>query len=158
MQDVSETRAPHLIGRCTVRWPWYIAVADVVIAIALAIVLDFPANLIAGLVFAGTSLVLIPFTSIEVLRREETLVIEYGPFRWPKQRVPLRDIEAVAATDIKPKEWGGWGYRGSRKLTGRAAIVLRRGPGIELSLAEGRELVISLDEPEKAAALLRAEL
>lgn len=147
-----------VLGRCSVRWPWWIAAADLVLGIVLAVVLSFPANLIAGLAFAGTSLVLLPFTSIEVTRQNHHLVIEYGMFRWPRQRVALADIEAVEATHIRPREWGGWGYRGSQKLMKRSAIVLRRGPGIELKLREERQLAISVDEPEAAAALIRAEL
>ena len=145
------------LGSCSVRWPWLIAVIDLVVAIVLAIVLEFPANLIAALAFASTSFVLVPFTSIEMIRSGENLLIEYGPFRWPRQRVPLADIEAVEVTSIRPREWGGWGMRGAPKGAKRA-IVLRRGPGIELALREGRKLAISLDDPERAADLLRAEL
>lgn len=147
-----------VLGRCSVRWPWWIAAADLVTAIVLAVVLEWPANLIAGLAFALTSVVLLPFTSIEAVRRGEHLVVEYGPFRWPRQRVALADIEAVAATDIRPREWGGWGYRGSRAIGKRSAIVLRRGPGLQLTQRDGKELVISLDDPDTAARLLRSAL
>ncbi|MGI9658346.1 MAG: hypothetical protein ACR2OD_05510 [Gaiellaceae bacterium] len=147
-----------LLGRCAVRWPWLIAVADLVIAIVLAAVLGFPANVVAALAFASTSLVLLPFTSVELSRKGENLVVEYGPLRWPRQRFLLADIEEVEIADIRPREWGGWGYRGSQRFMKRTAIVLRRGPGLKLTLREGRKLAISLDEPERAAALLRAEL
>ena len=156
-QAALQVERSALLGRCSVRWPWWFAGLDLVIAIVLAVVLEFPTNLIAALASAATSFVLLPFTSIEMTRKNENVVVEYGPFRWPRQRVAIADIREVEATSIRPREWGGWGRRGADRATKRAS-VLRRGPGIELALREGRSLAISLDDPERAAELLRAEL
>jgi hypothetical protein len=51
-------------------------------------------------------------------------------------------------------EHGGWGYRGSLKLFGRAAVVLRGGEGLQLDLADDKVLTITVDNAEEGAGLL----
>jgi hypothetical protein len=68
--------------------------------------------------------------------------------------VALRDVVQAEAIDIRPLEWGGWGYRGSLRLMGRAAVVLRAGPGVRLELRGGRVLAVTVDDAETAAGLL----
>ena len=46
----------------------------------------------------------------------------------------LEDIVQVTVLDVRPLQWGGWGYRGSVRLFHQAAWVLHRGPGIRLDL------------------------
>ena len=52
-------------------------------------------------------------------------------------------------------KWGGWGYRGSRVLFRRAAVVIRKGPGLRIVTRDGRSLAITVDDPEGAVAVLR---
>lgn len=76
------------------------------------------------------------------------------PFRYV--RVSLFDIEAATVIDVEPMKWGGWGYRGSLKLAGTAAVVTRRGPGLRLDLVGDRQFAVTIDDPTTAARLLNA--
>ncbi len=63
----------------------------------------------------------------------------------------------ASVIDVRPMQWGGWGYRGSLKLMRKAAVVHRAGPGIRLDLTDGRVFVVTLDNPEVPVALLNTE-
>ena len=155
---MSGSRPETVLGRCSASWPWWLLFVGLAVAIVLGVLLELPASLIAALAVAASALAVLPFTSITLVRRADALVIEYGPLGWPRQRVPLADIERAEEVEIRPREWGGWGYRGSRTLGKRAAIVLRRGPGIALHLRDGKKLLISIDDADRALARLRAAL
>lgn len=82
------------------------------------------------------------------------LTLRLGWAPWPRIRVPIDDIAEVSVADIKPAEWGGWGYRGSTTLTGRAALVLRRGDGLVITRHDGTLFAATLDGAADAAAVL----
>lgn len=48
----------------------------------------------------------------------------------------------------------GWGYRGSRRTFGRAALVLRTGPAIRLDLTDNRTFAVTVDDAATGAGLL----
>jgi hypothetical protein len=82
------------------------------------------------------------------------LTIAYGPLGWPRQTVPLADIEAVEPVDIDPWRVGGWGYRKVPRRAGATAIVIRAGEGIRVRRRDGRELLVTVPESATAAGLL----
>jgi hypothetical protein len=51
-------------------------------------------------------------------------------------------------------EWGGWGYRGSRRAFGRSAVVLRGGGAIRLLLTDGTKFAVTVDDAAAGAGLL----
>ena len=65
--------------------------------------------------------------------------------------IPLTEIESVHTDTLEPLQWGGWGYR---FMPGRSAIILRTGPGVVVTLTNGKQFAVSLDSPETPAALL----
>jgi membrane protein YdbS with pleckstrin-like domain len=65
--------------------------------------------------------------------------------------IPLNRVESVQTARIEPLKWGGWGYR---IRPGRSAIILRTGPGLVVTLTNGKQFALTLDAPETAAALL----
>jgi hypothetical protein len=77
---------------------------------------------------------------------------------WPRLTLPLERIEVADSIDVRPMEWGGWGYRGSLRLAKKAAWVLRRGPGLHLSLRDGGTFVVTVDDAPEAAAVVNALL
>jgi hypothetical protein len=79
--------------------------------------------------------------------------VAYGPLGLPRQRVPLSRIRGARAIHVTPLRHGGWGYRGSLLVFGRAAIVVRGGDGIRVDCDRGR-LVITIDDADTAAGLL----
>jgi hypothetical protein len=107
-----------------------------------------------GLAPALIGLVALPFVSLRVVADRHGVDIAFGPFGWPKRRIPLANIRRATTLDVVPMEHGGWGYRGSLKLFGRAAVVLRGGEGLQLDLADDKVLTITVDNAEEGAGLL----
>lgn len=73
-------------------------------------------------------------------------------FGIPLKRIALDQVSAVEAAEIRPMDWGGWGYR---IMPGRSAVVLRTGPGLVVTTTSDKLFAITLDDPEGPAALLQ---
>jgi hypothetical protein len=80
--------------------------------------------------------------------------VRYGPLPWPTSHIALSSIKTAIAIDVRPSAHGGWGYRGSRRLFGKAAVVVRGGDGIRIDLADGTEFVVTVDDAEQGAGVL----
>lgn len=130
----------------------------IVISLAAAVALGVPAWMGAGWAWALLSplmLVLgLTLMGYSVTAGSEGLVVRWGLFGWPRQAIALDRIDSAHPVEIKPLEWGGWGYRGSLRLFGKAAAVLRRGPGLRLDLRDGTQFALTLGDAETAAGLL----
>lgn len=79
----------------------------------------------------------------------------FGPLAWPCSTTRLDALEQARAMHIQPLQWGGWGWRVSRRGT---ALVARRGPGLVLSRRGRRDLAITVDRAEEAAEVVNALL
>ena len=110
-----------------------------------------------ALVLLVPALAITTFSRIRVTADRSGLQVGYGFLGWPGTSVPLRRIATARAIDVRPTEWGGWGYRGNLTLMKRAAVVLRAGPGIRLDLHDGKVFVVTIDDPDIPARLLNAE-
>lgn len=86
------------------------------------------------------------------------LHVKYGFVPWPRTHLEVGDMLTATVIDVRPMQWGGWGYRGSLKLMNQAAVVHRAGPGIRIDLKGGKVFVVTVDDPETAVALLNAEI
>jgi Protein of unknown function (DUF1648) len=136
----------------TLTSPWPLVVAFGGAAIAVD-------GLIAGQgVLAVTGAVLaivgVEVHAIRVTVDRRGLAISWGPLGIPRTHIAIDRIASAAAIDIRPTEWGGWGYRGSLRLFGKAAAVLRRGPGIRVDLVDGRTFAVTVDHADVGAGLL----
>ncbi|NNF65418.1 MAG: DUF1648 domain-containing protein [Acidimicrobiia bacterium] len=107
---------------------------------------------------AISGLAVLTFTSLRVQADGNGLHVSYGVLPWPRTHIPVDQIETASVIDIRPRDWGGWGYRGSLKLMNQAAVVHRAGPGLRLDLTDGKVFAVSVDNPETPAALLNAEV
>jgi len=92
--------------------------------------------------------------SLRVTTDRNGLTLAWGPLGLPRQSVPLAEIAQATAIDVRPRDWGGWGYRGSMLINGQAGAILRAGPGLHLNLVDGRVFVVTVDDPEIGAGLL----
>lgn len=101
-----------------------------------------------------SAVLLAGFAEIHARVDARGLSIAFGPWRLPRMRVPLDRIRSVRPIDIDPLANGGWGYRGSLSVLGRAAVIVRRGEGIELRLDRDQTLIVSVDDAATAAGLL----
>ena len=105
------------------------------IAVALVGVAAAGRTLVPGwsaLSCVALALLLAAFAEIHVRVDERGLSIAFGPWRLPRMRIPLARIRNARTIDIAPMTNGGWGYRGSLSILGRAAVIVRGGEGLEL--------------------------
>ena len=79
----------------------------------------------------------------------------WGPFGWPRPRIPLADIASAHAERIEPMSWGGWGYRISSR---GVAAVIRRGPGLVVERFDKPTYAVTVPDAERAADVLNALL
>lgn len=107
-----------------------------------------------GLAFVPLGLATSVLATVRVTVDRRGLQVAYGPLHWPRTRFPAERIESADVIEVHPTQWGGWGYRGSIRLMKRAAVVLRRGPGLHLRLRDGSEFAVTVDHPEPGADLL----
>jgi len=133
------------------RLAWWLPL--VLIAIGAVLVVS-ARSAIGALPAALLLLVYLAFGWIRVSVDARGLRIRYGLLPWPVTSVPLGDIRRVERIDLRPLQWGGWGYRGSRKAFRRAAVVLRGGDAIKLQLTDGSEFAVTVDDAATGAALL----
>jgi len=94
------------------------------------------------------------FSRIRVTIDGRGVTVRYGHLGLWTQRVPLERIAGAQAIELDPIAHGGWGYRGSRRLFGKASIVVRSGPAVRLDLRGGQRLFITVDDAATAARLL----
>jgi hypothetical protein len=125
------------------------------VLIAIGVVIVVSARSVAGaLPSAVLLLVYLAFGWIRVSVDARGLRIRYGLLPWPVTSVPLHDMRRVERIDLRPLDWGGWGYRGSRKAFRRAAVVLRGGDAIKLQLTDGSEFAVTVDDAATGAGVL----
>ena len=76
-------------------------------------------------------------------------------FAWPgfiRVRIPLAEIERLEyVPDLRPVRYGGGGYRRSLRVLKKAAVVLRRGPGVIFALTGDRRYIVTVDDAESLA-------
>jgi hypothetical protein len=140
-------------GTAHARWAWLTAACAA--AGAVAVVRVAP---VVALTLAVVAVSVGFIASLRVTIGVHGIRVRAGLTPWPSVHLPLTAIAAAGAVDVRPREWGGWGYRGSLRLSRRAAWVLRRGPGLRVDLCDGRTFVVTVDDPEEGAAALAAAL
>ena len=136
------------------KWLLIPAIAVLMLGPFLMLLPDVPAWLLVVVVLAGVAC--LSLASIRVSADAGGLRVKYGVLPWPVTNIAADRIEAASVIDVRPMEWGGWGYRGMLTLMRQAAVVLRAGPGIRVDLADGRVFVVTVDDPETGVAVLNA--
>ncbi|MEZ5408529.1 MAG: hypothetical protein R2761_10920 [Acidimicrobiales bacterium] len=139
------------VGTLTNRW---LHVPPVVLCVAGQAWLVVGPGRWIGLTFVPLGLATSVLATVRVTVDRRGLQVAYGPLHWPRTRFPVERIESADVIEVHPTQWGGWGYRGSVRLMKRAAVVLRRGPGLHLRLRDGSEFAVTVDHPEPGAELL----
>ncbi|MDM7855971.1 DUF1648 domain-containing protein [Cellulomonas alba] len=120
-----------------------------VVLVLLAVVLHTPLTLVVAVVLAAMLGTMFVF-HVSVDERGLTVRSALG---WPRLVIPLDEVEQARVVHVRPvPEFGGWGYRLGRG--GRTGIVLRTGPGVEVERTGGRTYVVTVDDAERAVALL----
>jgi hypothetical protein len=97
------------------------------------------------------SAVIALFAGAVVTVSERGLIVGLGLWNWPRLRVPLEKVARAEVIDVRPVAYGGWGLRW---VPGTVGVILRAGPGIRVVKRNGKEFVVTVDEPEQGAGLL----
>jgi hypothetical protein len=112
-----------------------------------------PGALVPAAILVVAAVPVLAFVEVHVQVTGDALRVLYGgSLRRPVTTVPLADVETAEVVDVRPMRHGGWGYRGSLRVFGRAAVVLRKGPGARFGLRGGRVFVVTVDDPEGLVA------
>ncbi len=162
--SISESATAAWYSGASSRWPFFVAGPMVAIGVALignslfgvsgSSDLDGAAGLASGLLLVFIALLALAFATIGVTVDRRGMTISYGALPWPRTTVGLETIDTAHVVDVRPMEHGGWGYRGSRKMFGKAAVVIRGGEGIRLGLKDGNEFVVTVDNASQGAGVL----
>lgn len=144
-------RATMWVGHATGR---VLAVTAVLTAV-LGVILASIGSIVAGVVCVIAAGIVAAFSRVTVMVDRRGLTVLYSRFHWPRTVIALEDVVSVEEVSLSPATWGGWGYRGSRKLAGRAAVLIRGGPGLRVELADGSKLSVSVDDPAEGVDVLR---
>jgi hypothetical protein len=74
---------------------------------------------------------------------------------WKAVHVPLSDIAVADVVEVDPFwEFGGWGLRVD--MAGRTGVVTRKGPAVRVRRGDQSEVIVTVDEPERAAGTLNS--
>jgi hypothetical protein len=134
-------------GRARARWP--ALTGTVLLAVAAILGLAAQWRLTVGLFAIGV--VVFGFTSVRVTVAARGVTVAYGPFGLRLTRIPLRRIERAEAVNRMAFSFG---YRGSLAVFGSAAVAVRRGPALSLTLRDHKAFIVTVDDAATGAALL----
>jgi hypothetical protein len=155
-------------GRATNRLQWLLATAGAA-CLALGVALAVDSNWTSGIVpllmavigcMAAGLLMLygtLAFVHVAVKVDKEALEVRCGHMGVPRRRIPFSQVACVEVVPkVNPRHWGGWGHRW-RPEQGTGVIV-RRGEGILVTLGDGRQFTVTVDDAETAVRVIRARL
>jgi hypothetical protein len=143
--------APVSVGRARVRESqtarWLLGVAGAVLAGfgALGAVTE-PGLLGFGALLAA---VVVWFSVYRYEVDDRGLIVTFGPVGPLRRVVDVSEIEGAEVVTVRPRDWGGWGYRTDGTSW---AVVARSGPGARLALAGNRALTLSSGDPDAIVA------
>ena len=107
------------------------------------------------LVFGGLLIAIgIVFCSVRVDVSQTLVAVRLGLLGRPRKTFAIADITEVSSEDLRPRSYGGWGYRWCGKRCW--AIVIRAGEALVIARADGRRLKITVDNAEEAADQVRS--
>ncbi|MFE6223967.1 MULTISPECIES: hypothetical protein [unclassified Streptomyces] len=168
-QQRSGGRPPAVwTGRATNRFQWLAAAtgaACMALGITLAVVSPWTSGIAAlvmavvGCVAAGLLVLFgtLAFVHVEVRVDDRALEVRCGHIGVPRRTIPFTEVvDADYAPRVTPRQWGGWGYRW-RPDRG-TAVVVRRGEGLVLRLADGRTFTVTVDGARGAVDSIRGRL
>jgi hypothetical protein len=135
-------------GRARARWAWPAAVL-LVAGGALAGTVAARWGVAVPLLAAGV--LMLGFTAVRVTVAARGVTVGYGPLGLRLTRIPLRRIASAAAVE---RTGLSFGYRGGLLVLGAAAVAVRRGPALRLTLRDGKTFLVTVDDAATGAALL----
>ena len=112
--------------------------------------------LIPGIAFGVALIAAVLFTRLTVEVDDDEVRIIYG-YGWPTQRIRWDRVASVQSIQVRPTEWGGWGYRWVPWKKGTAA-VMRAGSGFRFDFPNGKVFVVTVDDADAGLEVIRGIL
>lgn len=140
---------------------WFISFIAAVAALLIALGL----TLLLTARWHPLPIFIVPAVLLTVLLTTGQFVVTAGPrgflarsvLGWPRLSVPAADIARAGVVQIDPMaDFGGWGIRWviGPHGKGRWGIVTHRGTSLEVVRRDGRSIVVTVEDPGTAAAVL----
>ena len=135
-------------GRARARWVWP---AGLLLVAAGVLVAVMAARWTPAVVLLVVGVLLLGFTSVRVRVATRGVTVGYGALGLRLTRIPLQRIASAEAVE---RGSFAFGYRGSLALFGAAAVIVRPGPALRLTLRDGKTFLVTVDDAATGAALL----
>lgn len=87
---------------------------------------------------------------------DDEMRVRFG-FGWPVRRIQWAMVEKVEYVDVRPWQWGGWGYK-VNLVKRSSAVVLRAGEGLKVTFSNGRTFIVTVDGAKRGLETIRAIL
>lgn len=136
-------------------WIFYLVLGIVIIAIIgtiLPLLMNggkeqSMAGVIIGTLSGAGVICLLSFSKLRVTIDEHAIYYQYPPFIVKKKKLIQADIKDLHVRTYQPiREYGCWGYR--IRPGGRKALNVSGNKGLQLTLANGKDLLIGTQRPE----------
>lgn len=97
----------------------------------------------------------VAITQLRIAVGSDGIQIVYRPFM--RRIIPFSDIQSAVAREYKPlREFGGWGIRSG--LGGKRAYTMSGTHGVELTLTNGKTVLIGTPDPEALLAAVNLKI
>ncbi len=108
-------------------------------------------------VFIGSmliaTLVAMAFSRVELKVREEDFEVTFSSVF--ARTIPWSQVVSVREVNVRPRDWGGWGFRWKPKSIG---IVMRKQPGLRFDFANNRSLTMTLNNVDEGIEVIKKVL
>jgi len=108
---------------------------------------------VVSLVLVVAAVVVLLFAEVRATVSQRGVVVALGWLGIPSRLLPLETITGADVEDVSPMSYGGWGYR---VRPGTRGIIVRGGPSLRLHRNDRPDLVITVEDAERGAALVNA--
>jgi hypothetical protein len=135
-------------GRAQAWWAWP---AGLLLVAAGALVGAVTTQWVPAGLLLAVGVLLLQFVTVRVRVAARGVTVGYGPLGLRLTRIPLQRIASAEAVERKQFAFG---YRGSLLLYGAAAVIVRPGPALRVTLRDGKTFLVTVGDAATGAALL----
>lgn len=142
------------------RWGVAAIIGLITISVLLANIVFNPENKLEGsslYFFLATmliaTLIAMSFSRAELLVRANAFEVKFSSVF--ARTIPWSHVVSVRVVSVRPRDWGGWGFRWKPKSVG---IVMRKQRGLRFDFANNRSLTITLDDVDEGIDIIKQVL
>lgn len=99
-----------------------------------------------GIAMTVVAVVSAEFSVVRIMWTRSRLIVLGAIPGIPLYAIRGERVDSIERVDIRPFEWGGWGYRFGRSGAG---VILRAGPGVTIRSRSGSAFTVNARHPER---------